>query len=182
MRIQLHSLLLFALLGAVPLVAQHRVSVGAVAGIPVGGWKTVSNDTRGGLSADYEYRVARSLGLEAGFQPLWAAEKVCSRTSCATETYRLLFTQFGLRGYLPLKSDRVEVSAGAGGGYVHWPGSRGGFYNDWLWQVSGRVQFALDAKRRFWLGPSARFYSDGGRPTQQWLVVGADFSWKPAGH
>lgn len=161
--------------------AQHRISAGVVANVPVSGWKASFVEPRPGFSADYEYRLHRLLGAEAGAQPVWTSYLECSRFACAQANRPLLLTQFGVRGYLPLMPERVEISTGAGGGYAAWLGGLPDYYSDWMWQASARVQFALDEGRRYWLGPSARFYSDGGRPTQRWVVVGLDFSWKPRG-
>ena len=87
--------------------------------------------------------------------------------TCISSRQYLKFLDYGLRGTAPLAGGRLDLSIGAGGGYV---------WNQWktynngaLFQYSGKATYALDRKGRVRVGFTLRFWRDLGRPTQQWF-------------
>ena len=155
-------------------------TVAATALSPLSGDKVDLVDTGAGFSFQYAFRMNRYLAAEAGVQTAWPRDATgCSRFGCTFERAAATFTPFGLRGILPLKQDRFQATAGFGGAYV----IRGNTdrYNaeQWLAHASIGLSLALKRDGSFRIGPSVRFYSDLGRPTQRWAVTSLEFTWAP---
>ena len=170
----MRTLVLFASLGllADPLHAQysarlHSFEFGAAGVIPLNGY---GYSAGAGWRAGYQLRVLKHLGGEAGFTEAWPiAIDTCltANFTCLSSRQYVKLLDYGLRGVAPLAGGRVELSVGAGGGYV---------WNQWktynngaLFQYSGKAAFALDRKGRVRLSFTLRFWRDLGRPTQQWI-------------
>ncbi len=158
--------LLFLLL-LLPATAQdywHRWTFGVGGFNPAG--KGEQSKTIGGapmLSFDYGYHFHRfsqaDIGVDLGF---------------ADRSVRI--PRFGYRAIIPLMRDRVEASLGAGAGYVFVKPPLGG-YEQWLVYGQAGANYALDAAKRYRAGLIVRWYRDPiGRPVQQWVTVGAEFT------
>jgi hypothetical protein len=74
---------------------------------------------------------------------------------------------YGFKGILPLAADRVELFAGLGGAYG-WNSVRG-LFDSAYGQGSVGGRFAVDRRRRFWLGTTLRGFTNFRRPQQAWL-------------
>jgi len=87
---------------------------------------------------------------------------------------------FGGRGIAPFERGRIELFAGAAAVRVFSSNSELFFYNSphWIGQVNGGARIAIDERRHFWIGPALRFSRDGGRPTQEWVSLTADFGFR----
>jgi hypothetical protein len=93
---------------------------------------------------------------------------------------RFLWALFGFKGVLPLRRDRVEVSAGAGGAYekysVGHPAEFVGFVSrdGWGGYASVGAAIALDGRRHFWLETSPHLFfanANRGYSHDRWLVL-----------
>jgi hypothetical protein len=135
-------------------------------------------DTAPSLALSYAYRLLPNLDIEAGIDSALAlGSKFVSANYDVTADDRFLWVPFGLRGVLPLRHDRVELSAGAGGTYEkYWVGnpsyvtSRDGLGG----YGSVGAAAALDAHRHFWLGVSPFFFfanTGGGYSHDRWFVL-----------
>jgi hypothetical protein len=72
-----------------------------------------------------------------------------------------------------------QITAGFGGAYV-FRGLTDTFdAEQWLTQASIGFSVALRREGSFRIGPSVRFYSDLGRPTQRWAATSLEFTWAP---
>jgi hypothetical protein len=158
--------------------SRHTLTVGAGIISPVSGWKTSSYDAGPAVNLSYGCRVDRHLQAEVGYTGALSRYTDCYKFGCSLERKRVSLMDYGLRAILPLKNEHVQISAGLGGGYI-WNdlGSLNSFHNDVLIQYSGRMSVALDARQRFRVGSTLRFWRDIGRPTQQWLTVSGDFTY-----
>lgn len=156
-------------------------------------------DEHGGpaFNGRYEFRLWKYLALEAGVDTLLPelhfivpvpviSNGVVLASNCPTcvsvlesERTRLTILPFGAKGILPIANGRAELFLGLGGAY----GWNAFYYHDFanalLAQASLGGRFALDRKRRYWLGTSARGYSTGysnyGPNRQTWLSWTVDF-------
>jgi len=100
---------------------------------------------------EYEFGLHKYVAATIGVDNLLLNRDVGTFTNW--ERITLVF--FGLRATVPLSEGRVELFAGGGG-----------------------ARFALDQAQRFRIGPTVRFYRDLDRPTQEWLSLSADFSFR----
>ena len=144
------------------------------------GYKVDSVDPGAGFSFQYGFRLNRYLAAEAGVQKAWPRDVTgCSKFGCTFERASATFTPFGLRGILPLKQDRVQLTAGFGGAYVFRSHVDAYDAEQWLAQASVGFSVALTREGSIRIGPSVRFYSDLGRPTQRWAATSLEFTWAP---
>ena len=177
--------IILALAGTGPSSAQSffnrsSFTVAATALSPLSGDKVALVDAGAGFSFQYDFRVNRYLAAEAGVQKAWPRDVTgCSRYGCTFERASATFTPFGLRGILPLNHDRVQVTAGFGGAYVFRAKTDRFDAEQWLAQASAGFSLALTREGRFRIGPSVRFYSDLGRPTERWAATSLEFTWTP---
>ncbi len=141
---------------------------------------TCCGDSAPSAGATYAYRLLPHVDLEAGID---TALSLGSEARGANYDFkandRFLWVPFGLRGVLPLRRDRVEVSVGAGGTYERYSASDPIFgpRHGWGGYASGAAAVALDGRRHFWLGASSRWFfvnADRGYAHDRWLVVNVD--------
>jgi hypothetical protein len=161
-------------------LSRSSFTVAATALSPLSGDKVSLVDPGAGFSFQYAFRMNRYLAAEAGVQKAWPRDVTgCSRFGCIFERAAATFTPFGLRGILPLKQDRFEVTAGFGGAYVFRTNTDRFDAEQWLAQASVGFSVALTHEGSIRIGPSVRFYSDLGRPTQRWAATPLEFTWAP---
>ena len=101
-------------------------------------------------------------------------------------TDHFIWVPFGVQGVLPLRGDRLEVLAGAGGTFEHYSAGNIppfiGVQSDTAWGGYFKLgaAAAITRNRRVWLGASAREFL--GNLTQashdQWIVVTGDLSFR----
>ena len=94
---------------------------------------------------------------------------------------RVTLLSLGFRGILPLAHGRVELFAGPSAAHL-WSSAyeltEGYLSPRWLFEVDGGGRVAIDRHRHFWIGPTARFTRDIGRPTQEWVSLTGDFGFR----
>lgn len=161
-------------------LSRSSFTVAATALSPVSGDKVDLVDPGAGFSFQYDFGLNRYLAAEAGVQKAWPSDVTsCSKFGCNFERASATFTPFGLRGILPLHNDRVQLTAGFGGAYVFRANTDRFDAEQWLAQASAGFSIALTREGSFRIGPSVRFYSDLGRPTQRWAATSLEFTWSP---
>jgi hypothetical protein len=160
--------LLAGVLSAQGGVALHNVEVGGAGLFPVSGYKTNAYSPGFGWRPGYELRFLRPLGAEAGFTEAWLRGTQCTRSGCDHPREPLKLMDYGLRGHILLDDDRIDLSAGVGGGYI-WYRYGDRFTNGSLIQYSGKAAVAIDHGKRVHAAFTLRIWRDLGRPTQQWL-------------
>ena len=143
-------------------------------------------DTAVSLAGTYGYRVFRNLQVEAGVvTALNPTPEIRGATYDYKPDDRFIWVPFGLRGVLPFKRDRVELSAAAGGLYEKYSVSNPGPFgpesrNGWGGYFAGGAAIAIDRGRHFWLGASPRWYL--ANPSQgthdRWFVIAGDLSFR----
>ena len=153
-------------------VALHNLEIGAAGMFPVSGYKTDAYSAGPAWRPGYELRFLRPLGAEVGFTEAWLPGSNCEYYGCThpTEIFKLL--DYGLRGHILLHADRIDLSAGVGGGYI-WYQYGDSYTNGSLFQYSGKAAVALDRHGRWRIAFTLRTWRDLGRPTQQWLSTTA---------
>ena len=167
------GLIALALCGQVP-VTRHNLEVGATGIFPVNGYIANEYSAGPGWRPGYELRLLKPLGAEVGWTESWPLGTSCDRFGCTYPRETLKLLDYGLRGHILLGGGRVDLSVGAGGGYVWHP--EDAFYkNGALFQYSGKAAIALDHRGRFRISFTVRLYRDLGRPTQQWLSTTGSF-------
>ena len=141
------------------------------------------------LGASYGYRVFPFLQLEAG-----ATTALHPRPEIRGANYdikpedRFIWVPFGVRGVLPLRRGRVELSAGGGGLYEKYsvsnPDSGIGLatYDGWGGYFVAGAAASIDRRRHFWLGASPRWFLANagykGYTHDRWFVITGDFSFR----
>jgi len=129
------------------------------------------------VGVTYAYRLLPHVDVEAGID---AALSLGSEARGANYDIkandRFIWVPFGLKGVLPLRRDRVEVSVGAGGTYEKYSASDSLFVprNGWGGYASVGAAVALDGRRHFWLGASSHLFfvnADRGYAHDRWIVV-----------
>ena len=150
-----------------------------------GGWAhnvgtNCCGDSAPSVSVAYAYRLFPHVDAEAGLD---TALSLGSEASGAHYDFkaddRFFWVPFGLRGILPLHSDRVEVSAAAGAVYEKYSvGSPADAIfvsrDGWGGYASVGAALALDRRRHFWLGSSPRLYfanTNRGYAHDRWFVL-----------
>jgi hypothetical protein len=146
----------------------HNLEVGAAGLFPLSGSRTTDYSAGAGWHPGYELRFLRPVGAEIGYTQAWLPGSSCNRFGCIHPIEPLKLLDYGLRGHLMLDDGRVDLSAGAGGGYV-WYRYGNSFTNISLFQYSGKAAIALDHRKHFRIAFTLRAWRDLGRPTQQWL-------------
>jgi hypothetical protein len=149
---------------------RHNFELAAGSVVPLAGYKATSFSPGPAFRSGYELRLIPHLAAEAGWTGSWLPGTSCSRYGCTHPREDMKFLDYGLRGIIPLAADRIELSAGLGGGYIWYDrGFESSFLNSALLQYSGKATLALDRRKRVRLGITFRTWRDLGRPTQQWL-------------
>ena len=158
---------------------RQEVSVGAGALSPLSGYKAEDHTDGFDLRVGYQLRWKRHIGAEVGWTGAWPSRTEFGRDFEQMVRDRLQLVDYGLRGIVQIARDRVELSAGVGGGYIWYDqGSSNSYLNGSLLQYSGRVAAPLNSRRRLWVGVTVRVWRDLGRPTQQWLSTSGDLTYR----
>jgi hypothetical protein len=131
------------------------------------------------LAMTYDYRLFPHVDLEAGVDTtLSLGTQAVGANYNVKADDRLLWVPFGLKGVLPLRSGRVEVTAGAGGLYEKYlVSSNSGFFTSrsgWGGYGSTGVAVALDGGRHFWVGVSPQLFfanTGSGYTHDRWFVL-----------
>jgi hypothetical protein len=145
-------------------------------------------DTTVGLGATYGYRVTRYLQIEAGITAaLHPTPELRGATFTIEPTDHFIWMPFGLRGILPLRSDRMELSAAGGGIYENYSSGNIPLFigpqsqSAWGGYFALGVAAAMERSRHVWVGASAReFLGNANRTSQHdlWFVVTGDVSFR----
>jgi hypothetical protein len=133
------------------------------------------------LGATYGYRVFHNLEAEAGVvTALYPAAEIFGAHYDIKPDDRFVWVPFGLRGILPIKRGRVELSAAAGGLYEKYavsnPNQAVGLESrdGWGGYFASGAAIAIDRGRHFWLGASPRWYlanANRGYTHDRWFVI-----------
>ena len=161
-------------------ISRANLEIAAAGVYPIGGFKAEEYSTGPGLRVSGEFRLQRYLAADAGWTAAWLAGSYdCTRFGCSNSRLENKLFDYGLRGVLPLAGDRVELSVGAGGGYIWFNQDSGDAYtyNGSLFQYSGKASVALDRRSRWRFNFSIRTWRDLGRPVQVWLSTSAGISY-----
>jgi hypothetical protein len=155
-------------------------SIGVGGGFPAGGYRTNPFSGSAGFSASYEFRLFRYLAPDVGLSNLIPNYAYGSKYGITESRERVTFLSLGVRGVLPLAEGRVELFAGPAAAHI-WS-SVAEFTRfqspNWLLEIDGGGRMAIGKSRRFWIGPTVRFSRDGGRPTEEWVSLTADFGFR----
>jgi hypothetical protein len=158
---------------------RQEVSVGAGALSPLSGFIADGRTTGFDLRVGYQLRLKNHIGAELGWTGAWPSRTEFGRDFDQVVRDRLQLVDYGVRGIVPVARDRVELSAGIGGGYIWYDqGPSNSYLNSSLLQYSGRVAAPLNSRRRLWIGVTFRAWRDLGRPTQQWLSTTGDLTYR----
>jgi hypothetical protein len=161
-------------------IPRFDVGIDAAGVFPISGFKAEEYSSGPALRVGGEFRLHRYLALDAGWTSAWLATNYdCSRFGCTYSRLGNQLLDYGVRGVLPLKGGRVELSAGVGGGYI-WYNSASGdsyYYNGSLFQYSGKATVALNRNGRWRANLTVRTWRDVGRPVQVWLSTAAGISY-----
>jgi len=135
-------------------------------------------DSAPSLAVSYAYRLFPHVDLEAGVDTTLSLGSEASGASYNFKADdRFLWVPFGLKGVLPLRNGRVELSAGAGGTYEKYLVGGSSFFSSrdgWGGYASTGVAVALDARRHFWTGASPQLFfanTDIGYSHDRWFVL-----------
>jgi len=156
---------------------RNTASIGAGGGFPSGGWRTDGFSNSPSFSASYEFRIFKYLAAEGAVVNMLPNVNEGGEFVDLIARERVTLLSFGARGILPLRQGRIELFAGAGAAHLF----TSDFYlssfdaPSWIYQVNTGGRVALDHRHHFWVGPTVRFYRDGGRPTEEWVSLTGDF-------
>jgi len=142
-------------------------------------------DTPVSLGATGGVRVTPSIELEAGvFGLIGPATTECDYFGCQTPDSRYVWVPFGARFIHPLREDRFELSAGAGGLYENFSvassiGTGPYSYNGFGGYIKTSAAVALDRRRHFWLGVTPRvILANGGNARDRWVMLTGDIGFR----
>ena len=170
-----------------------------VGGLPYSNSRYYPTLQKGGaaFTGNYEYRLFRYLAVEGGTNILVPSGQsigrvavisagqnlvsltpstcspVCSVMVAGGRSQITLLT-YGVKGILPLASDRLELFAGVGGAYG-WNSEFNGSLNSAFAQASLGGRFAVDRGHRFWIGTTLRGFNSFGPGRQAWVPLTFDF-------
>jgi len=134
-------------------------------------------DSAPSLAVTYAYRLFPHVDLEAGVDTaLSLGTQAVGANYNVKADDRFLWVPFGLKGVLPLRSGRVEVSAGAGGLYEKYLVGDNSFFvsrDSWGGYASTGIAVAVDGRRHFWVGASPQlfFANTGDGYHSRWFVL-----------
>ena len=156
-------------------------TVGVGGAFPVSGYRTSGFHNGPSFVGDYEFGLHRFVAANIGVENFSLPYDVNSKFGMSTNRERVTLMPFGLRGIIPLADDHIELFAGTGAA-VLWsseynlghPFQR----NNILWQLNSGARIAIDRSKHFRMGPTVRYYRDLGRPTQQWVSVTGELSFR----
>ncbi len=157
------------------------LTLGVGGAFPASGYRTNAFHNGPSFASDYEFGLHRFVAANIGVENFVLPFDVNSKFGISTTRERVTLMPFGLRGIIPLANDRVELLAGTGGA-VLWSSE----YNldhpfqrhNILWQLNSGARIAIDRSKHFRIGPTVRYYRDLGRPTQQWISVTGELSFR----
>jgi hypothetical protein len=171
-------ILLFGLAACVVAQSEMRNTITFSGGFAQNVGNSCCGDSAPSLALTYDYRLFPHVDLEAGVDTTLS---LGTEARGANYDYkaddRFLWVPFGLKGVLPLRSGRVEVTAGAGGLYEKYlVGDNSGFFqsrDSWGGYASIGVAVALDGRRHFWVGASPQlfFANSGSGYKDRWFVL-----------
>lgn len=157
---------------------RSTVSLGAGLGIPAGGYLTGSFSTNVSLGASYEFRLSRYLAPEVGVASLLPRALNNSEYGISSSRENVTLLSLGIRGILPLADGKAELFAGPGVARLFSSSYElTGSYQapSFLFELATGARVAVDRRHRYWFGPTVRFARNGGRPTEEWVSLTADF-------
>ncbi len=139
------------------------------------------NATPVSLGATYGFRFTPMIEAEAGvFGGINPVGTNCGRNGCFTPDTHFIWAPFGVRFIFPLKHDRMELSAGAGGLYENFSGGETFYgtissYNGFGGYAKTSAAVALDRQRHFWLGVTPRvIIANGNYARDRWFMLTGD--------
>jgi hypothetical protein len=155
------------------------LTVGVGGAFPASGYLTFPFHNGLSVAGEYELRLHKFVAADVGVDNFVLNADNFTRTGSVQTLERITLLPFGLRGILPLADGRTELFLGTGGAYL-WSTDYDlrSFGEGLLWQLNGGARVAIDRSRHFHVGASARYYRDLGRPTQQWVSLTGDFSYR----
>jgi len=155
------------------------------------GWVTnapsgSSGDTAVSLGGTYSFHLRRWLALEAGVLTAIDPTGVVGSAAGFFDVHdRYTWIPFGPRVILPLRHDRFELSAGAGGTYEKYtvgnpsPGFFGSPYSAWGGYFKAGPAAALDPGRHIWLGVTPRLIViNRTYQRDRWFVLTGDIGFR----
>ena len=159
---------LLVLFGSAMFVAaqpEMRNTITLSAGLAQNAGDNCCGETAPSIAVGYAYRLFSHLDLEVGIDTTLSlgSEARGANYDFKAED-RFIWIPFGLKGILPLRRDRLEVSIAAGGTYEKYsvgnPATSVGFLSrdGWGGYASAGASMALDRGRHFWLGASPRLF------------------------
>jgi hypothetical protein len=153
----------------------HRVSGTFGAFVPAAGSQTSGFGNAPVISFDYGFRFHRYGQWDAGVDAAFASRLVNSRGDDKRRT-SIYLPRTGYSLIVPLWRDRIEAIAGAGAGYSFFKPAA--TRESWLVYFQGGANYAIDFEKKYRAGMMVRWYRDPvGSPQQQWVSVGAQFSY-----
>jgi hypothetical protein len=165
---------------------RHSITFSGEHARDVNGSSWGQTDTAVGLGVTYGYRLKPHLALDAGITTgLRPRPEIRGANYDYTPSDRFLWASFGLRAILPIRRDRFELSAGAGGLYERYSVSNPApqfsiaSYGGWGGYLTGGATVAVDRRHRFWLGASPHwFLSNAQFRRDRWFVITGDFTFR----
>jgi hypothetical protein len=170
-------LLLFGLAACAYAQSEMRNTVTVSGGFAQNVGNSCCGDSAPSLALTYAYRLFPHVALEAGVDTaLSLGTQVVGANYNVNVDDRFLWVPFGLKGVLPLRGGRVELTAGAGGLYEKYLVGDNSFLqsrDSWGGYASPGIAVALDGLRHFWVGASPQLFftntSSGYR--DRWFVL-----------
>lgn len=174
-------LVLCAAISALGQSGRSTVLIGAGGGFPAGGYLTNQFANGPAFAVTYEFRLFRYFAPAVGVVNSLPTYTDREEYTTTVSRERVTLLSLGFRGVLPLGHGRVELFAGPGAAHVSSPVyelTEGYLSPSWLFEVDGGGRVAIGRGRRLWIGPTARFSRDIGRPTEEWVSLTADFGFR----
>jgi hypothetical protein len=169
------------MVAADPQFGTSSVSLGADVAVPAGGYRTTAFHTGPAFAGEYEFRLHKFVGATIGAENYLLSVDQFGKFPLPATRERVTLMPFGLRGIVPFGDGRGELFAGTGGAAL-WTSDYtlgSSFERDKvLWHLNGGFRISLDRRQRFHVGPTVRHYRDLGRPTEQWVSLTAEFSYR----
>lgn len=179
--LSLFALTTFSALAADPQLGSSTFIAGVGGAFPVAGSGTSAFHNGPSFAGEYELGLHKYVAATFGVENYLLPFDNYSRWGSTSTRERVTLMPFGLRGVVPVAGGRAELFAGVGGAQL-WSSEynlgQPYYGSNFLFHLNGGARIALDRAQHFRLGPTVRYYRDVGRPTQQWLSLSADFSYR----
>jgi hypothetical protein len=147
----------------------NRLTVGFSGYNAVSGPGLTGYGTAPAVSVDYGYRFHRLGQFDIGADAAFTSQNGLRRN--------VYVPRLGYRLIVPLWRERIEASAGFGAAYAFYVPNAASNEMLLLYLQTG-ANYALDRDGRYRAGINVRWLRDPtGRPQQQWLSVGPEFSY-----